>query len=93
MATTVNGWIWVGGLCAGQLGRFTPLCRDGAITEDGRLEIRPPPARPGDYLVLQAEMDMIVAFSACPMDTVATNGPDCIPKAAHYQILSGSAAV
>ena len=63
-----------------------------AITADGRLEIRPPPARAGDYLVLRAEMDVIVVFSACPMDIVATNGPDCIPKAVHYRIRSGNGA-
>ncbi len=39
-------------------------------TEDpkpcGGLGVVPPVSKPGDYIVLRAEMDCIVAFSACP---------------------------
>ncbi len=45
-----------------------------------RLTRRPPTSRPGDYVVLRAGMDCIVAVSACPQDIVETNGPDCTPR-------------
>ena len=48
---------------------------------------KPPVSKPGDYMVLRAEMDCIVAFSACPQDMNNTNGHDGIPKDAHYQII------
>lgn len=57
------------------------------ITENGRLEIQPPPAKAGDHLMLRAEMDAVVVFSACPMDIVLTNGPDRRPRDVQYQIL------
>jgi hypothetical protein len=57
------------------------------VGADGRLEIQPPPAKAGDYVVLRAELDAVVVFSACPMDLVPTNGADCRPKSAAYQLL------
>ena len=50
------------------------------ITEDGRLEIAPPAARPGDAVTLRAVEDAIVVVSACPMDIALTNGLDKTPK-------------
>ena len=32
----------------------------------GSLEFEPPKSKPGDYIVMRAEMDCIIAFSACP---------------------------
>ena len=46
-----------------------------------------PLSKAGDYVVLRAEMDCIVALSACPQDLVPINGKDCIPTEAHYQVL------
>jgi len=46
-----------------------------------------PVSRPGDYVTLRAEMDCVLAFSACPQDIVPINGVDCIPTEAHFQIL------
>jgi uncharacterized protein YcgI (DUF1989 family) len=60
-----------------------------AITRDNRLEIRSPLVQAGQYLLLRAEMDQVVIFSACPMDIVDTNGPDHTPKEVHYQVLDG----
>ncbi len=57
------------------------------ITPEGRLEIHPPPVEAGEYIVLRTEMDVVVVFSACPMDIVLTNGPDRAPRDVHYQIL------
>ena len=51
------------------------------------LKRRPPTSRPGDYVVLRAEMDCVVAVSACPQDIVETNGPDCTPRDVDCEIL------
>ncbi len=35
------------------------------VLPTGKLRIDPPPSRPGDYILLRAEMDLIVALTAC----------------------------
>lgn len=57
------------------------------ITEDGRLEIAPPVAKPGDSVTLRAMEDAIVVVSACPMDIALTNGPDKTPKDIEVRLL------
>jgi uncharacterized protein YcgI (DUF1989 family) len=44
---------------------------------DGGLEFLPSPAQAGDYVTLQAETDVTVVLSACPMDLnpINTGGP------------------
>ena len=37
-------------------------------TDDGALSFEAPQTKPGDYVVLRAELDCVVAFSACPQD-------------------------
>ena len=37
----------------------------------GSLEFVAPVSKPGDYIMMRAEMDCIVAFSACPQVTLA----------------------
>jgi uncharacterized protein YcgI (DUF1989 family) len=32
----------------------------------GSLEFCEPKSKPGDFIVMQAEMDCVIAFSACP---------------------------
>jgi len=45
-------------------------------------------SRPGDYVVLRADMDCFVAFSACPQDIVPIQGQtDNTPRDANYEIL------
>ncbi|MGI9412451.1 MAG: DUF1989 domain-containing protein [Hyphomicrobiales bacterium] len=56
-------------------------------TGDGTLAFEEPRTRPGDYVVLRAEMDCIVAMSACPQDMVPINGADCVPTEAHFEII------
>jgi uncharacterized protein YcgI (DUF1989 family) len=46
----------------------------------------PPVSKPGDYVILRAEMDLVIAFSACPQDIVPINGVDCVPTEAHFQV-------
>ena len=58
-----------------------------AILEGGALDWRAPVSQPGDAITLRAEMDCIVAFSACPMDLLPINGPEGRPTEAHFEIL------
>ena len=57
------------------------------VESDGTVSFQPPVSKPGDYVTLRAEMDCIVAFSACPQDMVPINGVDCIPTEAHFQVI------
>ena len=54
---------------------------------DGSVSFEPPVSGPGDYLILRAEIDCVIVFSACPQDMVPINGVDCIPTEAHFQII------
>ncbi|MEK0085501.1 DUF1989 domain-containing protein [Benzoatithermus flavus] len=56
--------------------------------EDGRLSFEPhPDPRPGMHVSFRAEMDLVIAFSACPQDKLPINGKDLVVKDAHFQIL------
>ena len=57
------------------------------VESDGTVSFRPPVSRPGDYVILRAEMDCVIAFSACPQDMVPINGVDCVPTEAHFQVI------
>lgn len=57
------------------------------VKADGSLTFEPPLSKPGDYILLLAEMDCVIAFSACPQDIVPINGVACTPTEAHFQIL------
>ena len=57
------------------------------VEADGSLSFQPPVSKPGDYVLLRAEMDCVIAFSTCPQDMVPINGVDCIPTEAHFQVL------
>jgi uncharacterized protein YcgI (DUF1989 family) len=46
-----------------------------------------PLSRPGDHVILRAQMDCIVAMSACPQDILPINGAACRPTEAHYILL------
>lgn len=54
---------------------------------DGALAFEPPLTRPGDYVVLEANLDLVIAFSACPQDILPVNGKAGRPTEAHFQIL------
>jgi len=53
---------------------------------DGALALEPPKSTPNSYIRLRAEMDLVVAFSACPMDLLPINGVDGKPTEAHFRI-------
>ncbi|MCA0055529.1 MULTISPECIES: urea carboxylase-associated family protein [unclassified Mesorhizobium] len=56
------------------------------VGEDGSVTFEAPVAGPGSYVSMCAEMDLIVAFSACPQDLIPVNGQGCVPTEAHYRI-------
>ena len=53
-------------------------------TAEGGLSFDAPVSTPGSYVVLRAEMDLIIAFSACPQDLLPINGRDGKPTEAHF---------
>jgi len=65
------------------------LFMDIPILEDrNSFDFRPTRCPPGSYVVLQAEMDCYVAFSACPQDIVPILGEGgAPPKDCHFAIL------
>lgn len=56
------------------------------VRADGAVAWEPSLAGPGSHVILRAERDLVVAFSACPQDLVPINGADCVPKDAHFEI-------
>jgi uncharacterized protein YcgI (DUF1989 family) len=57
------------------------------VLEGGAVDYLPPVSQPGDYVVFRAEMDAVVAFSACPQDMVPVNGEACVPVEAHFAVI------
>ena len=56
------------------------------IGSGNALSFQPPVTKAGDSVHFRAEMDCVVAFSACPQDMLPINGADCVIHDAHYQI-------
>ena len=72
----------------GPFNMFERVVVTGGQNPGGYLEIQPPLSRPGDYLLLRAELDeVIVVLSACPQDMSLTNGLDRTPKDVQFQII------
>ena len=55
--------------------------------EGGGLAFAAPVTKPGDYVLFEANMDVVVAFSACPQDILPINGEARRPTEAHFEIL------
>jgi uncharacterized protein YcgI (DUF1989 family) len=53
----------------------------------GDLAFEPPVSAPGSFVVLRAEMDIVIAFSACPQDILLINGVGRAPTEAHFVIV------
>jgi uncharacterized protein YcgI (DUF1989 family) len=74
---------------AGRSVPYTPsplnLFENARPAPDGTIVIAAPISTPGSYVVLRAELDVLVVLSACPQDMAATNGPG--PADAHYELL------
>jgi uncharacterized protein YcgI (DUF1989 family) len=56
------------------------------VNADRGISRLPPSTRPGDYLKLKAEMDLIVVISACPQDISVINGADRTPRDVHFAV-------
>lgn len=52
------------------------------VAPDGALRVDPPVSKPGDYIRLRAEMDLVIGLTAC--SAYASNGGSF--KAIHYEI-------
>ena len=52
------------------------------VAPDGKLRVDPPVSKPGDYIRLQAEMDLIIGLTAC--SAYASNGGSFKPI--HFEI-------
>jgi len=57
------------------------------VVDGNRVEMRPPVSRPGSHVALRAEMDCVIAFSACPQDLLPINGLAMRPLEAHFEVL------
>ena len=57
------------------------------VASDRTFRILPPVSKPGDRVTFRAEMDSVIALSACPVDMLPLNGPDCRPKDVDYEII------
>ena len=57
------------------------------VQADGSLSFEPPVCKPGDYVLLRAALDCVVAFSACPQDMVPINGVACRPTEVHIEFV------
>ena len=57
------------------------------VGTDGATQWGEPVSKAGDYVVLRAAMDCIVAMSACPQDILPINGAQRVIHDVHYQIL------
>jgi len=55
-------------------------------TPDGRLAWAEPVSTPGSYVRFRAEMDLVVAFSACPQDILPINGVSGKTTEAHFSV-------
>jgi uncharacterized protein len=56
------------------------------VKEGVAVSFEPPVTKPGDSISFRAEMDAVVAFSACPQDLIPINGADCVIHDAHYEV-------
>ena len=57
-------------------------------TPGGNLSFDAPVSTPGCYVTMRAEMDLVIAFSACPQDILPINGKAGQPTEAHFMILA-----
>jgi len=58
------------------------------VDREGNTSWGEPVSKPGDHVILRAELDVVVAMSACPQDILPINGAQGSPTEAHYQVLS-----
>ena len=64
------------------------LWQNTPIGPDGVIKPNPPVSKKGDYIVMRAEMDLVICLSACPQDITSICGNN--PRNAHFEINAGS---
>ena len=57
------------------------------VIDGNAIEFRPPISTRGSYIALRAELDCVVAFSACPQDMIPINGSAMRPTEGHIEII------
>jgi uncharacterized protein YcgI (DUF1989 family) len=74
----------------GHLLGFTPapwnLFMQTPVTDGHVINYVRPTAKPGDYVEVDALMDCLMIFSACPDDVYPTNGGDGQPRDVHIEL-------
>jgi uncharacterized protein YcgI (DUF1989 family) len=78
------------GVIDGELPMPFNIFQNVAIHADGRMEVQAPLSRAGDALLMRADMDLLIAVSACSVDRSACNGFN--PSAIDIEIYSGADA-
>jgi hypothetical protein len=53
----------------------------------GNLSFDPPISTPGSFVVMRAEMDLVIVFSTCPQDNLLINGTGRSPTEAHFELI------
>ncbi len=56
------------------------------VTDNNKIALNAPLSKAGDFIVLRALTDVMVVFSACPMDVTPVNGEDRTPRSVGYEI-------
>lgn len=75
------------GVAAGEVPQPFNLWMNIPVNEDWSIEWLAPVSRPGDHVVMRAEMDLIAVMSACPQDMIPINGDDMKPVELHFEVI------
>jgi uncharacterized protein YcgI (DUF1989 family) len=57
------------------------------FSSEGKITREPPASKPGDYILFEAQTDLLMVISACPQDITSVNGIGKQPTDAAYQVL------
>lgn len=75
---------------------FTPaslnLFMNVPVAADGSVDRLPPRSKPGDHVILRAEMPLLLVVSACPQDVTPINGAEATPQDIEIEIVSEATA-
>ena len=82
--------LWEAMIGAGHKITETPspfnLWQNTPVEADGTIKPNPPGYKKGDFILMRAEMDLVICLSACPQDITAINGNK--PRNAHFEIVA-----
>ena len=60
------------------------LWQNTPVEPDDTIKPKPPDYKKGDYIVMRAEMDLVICLSACPQDITSINANK--PRNAHFEV-------